>query len=292
MKNKKSLFWILGGVLAVALALTSSYYFLKEEHVASVNGEKISKDELYEQLVAQYGSDVLDTLITDKIIKQEMKKENIKVTKEELDKEMADYMDTYGGEEAFQQLLETNNVDVSAIKENMELYLATKKLIEPRISITDEDITSYFEENKDSFSEEEQVQASHILVDDEAAAKEVIKKLDAGEDFGELAKEYSTDTENSESGGELGLFGRGEMMQEFEDAAFNLTVGEISEPVKTEYGYHVIKVTDKKEAKEPVFEDVKEEVNSALFDTRMESEYSTWLNEKFEEYKIENFLEG
>ena len=81
------------------------------------------------------------------------------------------------------------------------------------------------------------------------------------------------------------------MVSEFEDAAFALETGKISNPVKTEHGYHIIKVTDKKKAKEAVFDDVKDEIKTALFDTKMETEYTTWLDEKFKEYKIENYLD-
>ena len=87
--------------------------------------------------------------------------------------------------------------------------------------------------------------------------KKLRKKLKDGEDFATLAEEYSTDTSNADNGGELGFFPRGKMVAEFEEAAFSMKVDEISDPVKTEHGYHIIHVTDKKEAKEAVFEDQK-----------------------------------
>ncbi|MED3551297.1 peptidylprolyl isomerase [Cytobacillus praedii] len=286
----KKTIWISGSAI-LAIALLVTIFAMSEKNVASVNGEKISEKELNELLVAQYGSEALDSLITEKIISQEKKKEKIKVSKEELDAEMTAYMESYGGKDAFEEILANNGVERSTIEKNIENYLVTKKLLEPRIKITDEEMKEYFEENKDSYAQAEQVQASHILVEDEVTAKEVRKKLDEGKDFTELAAEYSTDTSNSNSGGDLGYFARGEMVSEFEDAAFALEKGKISNPVKTEHGYHIIKVTDKKKAKEAVFDDVKEEIKTALFDTKMESEYTTWIDEKFKEYKIENHLE-
>ncbi|WP_223254486.1 peptidylprolyl isomerase [Bacillus sp. HNG] len=156
--------------------------------------------------------------------------------------------------------------------------------------MTDDEVKTYFEENKDSFAQPEQVQASHILVDDEGTANEVATKLADGADFAELAKEYSKDTANAGAGGELGYFGKGEMVADFENAAFSLGIDEISDPVKTEYGYHIIKVTDKKEAKEATFEENKDSIYKVLFDQKISEEYSAWLTEKTEEYKIERSL--
>ncbi len=291
MKNKKVLFWVLGSMLTIGAA-AAIFFTIQKDAVATVNGEKISEDELHERLVAQYGQELLDTLITGKVIEQEVKKENIKVTQEEIDEEKAAYAESYGGEEALKQTLETSGLTMADFEEDIESYLATKKLLEPRIEITEEDMKAYFEENKGSFAQQEQVNASHILVEDEETAKEVIGKLNAGGDFAELAAEYSIDESNKDAGGDLGFFGKGDMAEEFEEIAFSLEPGKISNPVKTEYGYHVIKVAEKKEAKEAVYEDVKEEIQNTLLETEMQTEYTAWLEEKFEEYEIKNYLES
>ncbi|QED46619.1 peptidylprolyl isomerase [Cytobacillus dafuensis] len=290
MKNKERVVWISALMIMIALVITLIVF--PNKNVASVNGEEITKDDLYDQLVAQSGPEMLDKLITDEIIEQEAKKEKVKISQDEIDKEMKTLAEQYGGEKAFDEILKTNGVDKTEFEKSMETYLTTKKLLEPRIKITDDEMKTYFEENKASFAQEEQVQASHILVEDEKTAKEVIKKINAGEDFAKLAKEYSTDASNSESGGELGYFGRGDMVEEFSNAAFSLPVGKISDPVKTEYGYHVIKVTDKKEAKEANYEDSKEKIKAAIFDSKISSEFSTWLDEKHKEYEIKNYLDG
>lgn len=287
MTNKKIL--IATGVL-LAAAIAVAFLLVFDNKAATVNGEKISKSELDDALSSQYGSTVLDTLISDEIIRQEMKNENIKVSDKEIAEEMEAYMDTFGGEDTFNEVLKNSGVDVSIIEKNIMTYLASKKILEPRIEITDEEIQTYFDENKDSFDKEEEVEASHILVDDEKTAKEVVKKIEQDEDFAELAKEYSTDTASKDNGGELGFFAKGDMVKEFEEKAFGMENGDISEPVKTEYGYHIIKVTDKQEPKKAELEEVKDEIKDILLESKLESEYSVWLNEKFEEYEIKTFL--
>lgn len=288
-KNKKILFSILGAVL-IALIVVAVVLVQKNNTAATVDGEKITKKELNEALNTQYGSTILDSLIADKIVDLEADKENIKVTDKEKKAEMDTLIESYGGEEAFNSALEANNASKADIEEQMVRYLKIKKLLEPSIEITDDEIKAYFEENKTNYDQAEQVEASHILVADEKTAKEVKKKLDDGGDFAKLAKEYSTDTATKEDGGELGYFSSGQMAEEFEKAAFSMKVDEISDPVKTDYGYHIIKVTGHKDAKAAKLEDHKDEIKEALLEQEIQTEYSTWLTEKKEKYKIKNYL--
>lgn len=290
MKNRKWIYIIIGAMLMIGIG--AAIFFTPKNLAAKVDGDEISMDELHEQLVSQYGTNTLDTLITNNIIDQEMKKEDIKISQAEIDEEMTAYMDSYGGEEAFNQIIAANGIEASAVEKDIKMYLASKKLVEPRIEITDDEMNEYFEENKDSYAQAEQVEASHILVEDEETANEVLQKLNGGADFAELASEYSTDTATAESGGELGYFGRGEMAEAFEEVAFSQEADTISEPVKTEFGFHIIKTTGKKEAKDAVFEDVKDEVKTALLDTKLQTEYPVWLDEKYEEYEITNYLQS
>jgi foldase protein PrsA len=292
-KKKRSItLWsVLGGVVVIGTML-AVFGFSKEDVVAKVGSKSISKEDLYTTLVDQYGEAALDTLIAEKIVELESEEEEITVKESEMDEELQTIQDSYGDEEAFNEALASSGASLDSVKENIKTYLLTEKLLKDRISISDDQIKEYFEANKDSFAQAEQVEASHILVEDEETAEEVKDKLADGGDFAELAKEYSTDTSNAESGGELGFFAKGEMVAEFDEKAFAMKTGEISEPVKTEFGYHIIKVTDKKAAKEAVLEDHKEEVKDILFDQALQTEYGTWLEEQKDEYKIENSLKS
>ncbi|HNX28903.1 MAG TPA: peptidylprolyl isomerase [Syntrophomonadaceae bacterium] len=285
---------ILLSVLVVILAGALVFVLIRsggtEEAVARVDGEAITKNELYDLLVQSNGQAALDSLISQKIIELETAKQDIQVSDAEIEKELDEVAEYYGGLDAFEQSLTSYNMTLQDVKEDLAVQVKLEKLMKEKITITDAEIKEYFNANQEQFAVEEQIKASHILVDSEEKALEVKQKLAEGKDFAELAKEYSTDTTNKEQGGDLGLVSRGQMVAEFEDAAFALPVGEISEPVKTEYGYHIIKVTEKIAAREGTLEENQEEIRETLFNQKMESEYSTWMEEQYKNHKVESLL--
>jgi foldase protein PrsA len=288
--GNKKVYFTISGVIVMVMAILFGTAF-NQDTVASVDGETITKNELYDVLVKQYGQDSLSYLIDNKIVEIAARKENVKISDEDVDAEMKEFVEANGGEESFHYALEQSGLTEKEIETEIVNYLKIVKLLESEVDITDEEMKTHFEENKDSYNEPEQVEASHILVENEETANEVKEKLDTGEDFAELAKEYSTDTSNAENGGELGYFSKGTMVEEFDNIAFSINVGEISDPVKTDFGYHIIHVTDKKEAKEANFEDHKEEIEQILFDQEISTEYSTWITEQREKLEIENTLD-
>ena len=158
---------------------------------------------------------------------------------------------------------------------NQALRERVTGIVEP----TDEDLLAYFERNISRYDSPEEVRASHILVEDEETAQEILNQLDAGADFAVLAKEHSTDTASAEKGGDLDWFARGRMVKEFEDAAFALEIGEVSGIVKSEFGYHIIKLTDRKAAHTPSLEEVKDQVRDNYIEEIRNERFTAWYEE-------------
>ena len=261
-----------------------------EEVVAMVNDVKITKEEYYDYMVEQNGEEVLEALILEKMLDLEVEANNIEVTEDEIDIEYAEMAEAYGGIEGLQNTLQMYGYTEDSIRKNLKLNLSIEKLMEPLINVTDDEIALYFAENKDDFDVSEQVKASHILVATIEEANDVLEKLNSGESFEDLAKEFSLDTSNAANGGDLGYFGKGAMVQPFEDVAFRLAVGEVSEPVETTFGYHIIKIFDKKAAEEATLEGSKETITEVLKETKMTEAYQTWYSEVKGKYTVKNNL--
>ncbi len=162
-----------------------------------------------------------------------------------------------------------------------------KQEILDKVAVTDEEAKAYYDENKEGFAEKEKAQARHILVATEEEAQEIRKQLDEGADFAELAAEKSTDKGTASKGGDLGYFERGRMVPEFEEACFNLEIGGVSEPIKTRFGYHIIKLEDKKEAGTKEFYEVSDEIKKKLLSGKQQKEHQEWLRQLEAEVTIE-----
>ncbi|GAI11028.1 unnamed protein product, partial [marine sediment metagenome] len=162
-----------------------------------------------------------------------------------------------------------------------------EKIVSKAVIVTEKEIRDHFERYKANFAKPEEIKASHIVLRTEVEAKAILSQLKAGADFAELAWRESIDPTTKEKGGDLGFFSRGKMIPAFEEAAFALEAGEFSEVVETPYGYHIIKVDEKKPAQEPNLELVREEIRKTLTEQKTWTTRSNLLQNLREEAKIE-----
>ncbi len=260
------------------------------EAVAKVNGVSIGKDQLYQAMLDGSGEQALDNLIDKELIRQEAEKAGIKVTSDDIDQQLKSIQSSFSSEEEFQQTLAAYNMTVEDLKKDMEAQVQLRKLLEPQIKITDDEIKQYYESNLEALKEPEQVRASHILVASKEEVETILADLNSGADFAAIAKEKSLDTASKDNGGDLGFFAKGDMEEAFANAAFSLKVGSVSDPIKTESGYHIIKVMEHKEAHTPTLEEKKDEIREQLVNEQLSTLSATWLEEKTSEATIEKSL--
>ncbi|WP_308637820.1 peptidylprolyl isomerase [Paenibacillus silvisoli] len=262
------------------------------EAVGSVNGVTITKNQLYDTMIAVGGQQTLNNLIQDELVLQEAKKKGIVISDKDAEAEIANIKKRFPSESEFQTALQQANMTLEDLKKQIPAQLRIRKLAEQRVKVTDEEVKQYFEANRANFDQPAQVKASHILVATKAEADAIMKQLKAGADFAKLAKEKSEDTGSKDAGGNLGFFGKGVMVAEFEEAAFSIKAGELGGPIQTQFGYHIIKVTDRKEAKAAKLEEEKEAIREQLMDQKVSELSPALLEELKAKAKITNTLQG
>ncbi len=155
------------------------------------------------------------------------------------------------------------------LKKRLIVESFLKKKVESESKVSDEDMQKFYEQNKEKFKSGEQIKASHILVKSEKEAKDIAAQLKAGGNFEELAKKHSADS-SAAKGGDLGWFGKGSMVPAFEKAALALKEGQISDVVKSDFGFHIIKLTGKRAAGIRPFEEVKEQIKGAIMPSKQQ----------------------
>lgn len=171
---------------------------------------------------------------------------------------------------------------LEALKKQVVIQVYLKSILDD--IIPEKDIKKEYNNLKDKFAGKEEVKASHILVENEDDAKAIYKELKDGADFAEVAKEKSIDTGSGAKGGDLGYFTKERMVPEFSEAAFKADKGEVTEPVKSDFGWHIIKVEDKRAVQAPKYEEVKERIQQSLANAAIERYVNNLLNESDVKY--------
>jgi peptidyl-prolyl cis-trans isomerase C len=240
-----------------------------ETIVSSFNGQTITLGEL-NQIWDQIPADsklqltkrsVLDQLISEKLLIQEAKNKGLEQDKDVLEQ-------------------------IKKITEQILVQSFIEKEIIGKVKVEDQEALTYYEANKDKFITKEQVYLYNILVDTEEKAKDILEKLKAGGDFIEIAKEKSIGP-SAAQGGDLGYVSKGELIPEIENVVFALEIGSISDIIKSEYGFHILKVTDKKPEVLKTFEEVKEEITKTLLSTKQKEAFDKLIEELKAQVTIE-----
>lgn len=283
-----------------AITLSELEKIVSMESKETLKGiEEDNKEKAKERL----RKEILKELIERRLQLQKAKKLGIGASKEEVKEAIDDIKKKNALDDLnFEKALAKENMTLKEYEDRLRDQIAITKLINQevrsRVAITDKDIASYYEDNKKDFFVAEQVKVSHIFLklpekagekerdDLKATLDKVVKKLRSGEDFAEVAKAYSQGPTAS-SGGGLGFLKKGEMAPELEEVAFLLKKGEISDPIWTRGGVHILKIEERGEGRYKPLEDVREEIRRILIDKETEKVYREWIRSLRENSFIE-----
>lgn len=302
------------GTLAVSLALVLALGASGCSNaglIAKVNGEGIKREDFdreIERYRTQYPTmfqnqdsefrfrrTLLDQMVDAVLLRQAAKREGVSVGDEDVDKQIENLKRGFADQAAFESALEKSGYTVDQFREFTRDQLTSQQLIgkvASGIEVSDDEVKAQYDGNKEKYVRQahEMYHASHILFDskDEKTAREVRDRIVDGEDFGKLAKEYSKDTVSAARGGDLG-WASTPYVQEFQTVAEKLPVGEISQLVKSTFGWHIIKILERKSDKQKSFDEVKEQIRQILFQQKQAQAYQNYLQKLRADAKIEVF---
>jgi peptidyl-prolyl cis-trans isomerase C len=318
-------FWVLVTVLAAVLLTSPALAGEKqapEDKVAVVNGSVITRADfdgemtrvqqralrmgksLSDSQLSKIKKQVLENLINRELLYQESQKQGVTVDEAAIDEQVRKLKERFPSATEFKSALSKANLSEAALRSQFKRGMAIQQFIDKqfvqKITVSDEESRAYYDGKPDLFKQPEQVRASHILIKvdpqaDESRKAEARKKLEMiqkrlrkGEDFAALAKEFSEGPSKGK-GGDLGYFRRGQMVKAFEEAAFTLRPGEVSDIVETKFGYHLIKVIDKKPGKTMAYKDVKDRLGDYLKQEKVQKEVRLYVEKLKEKAKVERF---
>lgn len=271
---------ILSSVLLLSLVLIATGCS-KDEEVASIKGESITQSQLYNELKAEYGFATLQTMLVNKTLEKEY---GDKVSKDEIDKAYKEIENQYGGEKQLEEVVSMYGYnDLDAYKKAIKQNLLVEAMVKDKVALSDEDYKEYFDNMADF---------DLIQVEDESKAKELLAKIEKGEDFNELAYENSVDTYTSSNEGKVGLTDlRNEETypKQLMETVSKMKDGEISkEPIKTDYGVFIVKINTNLKTSDAKLDDYKKQIEEYVMTNKsQDSEFvQTELGKLLKEYKV------
>lgn len=216
-----------------------------QKTIATVNGQKITKGEFDQKLEQQGGKAALQAMVTQDLVFQYAKDHNVTVTDQEVNDKLAEIQSHFPPGQ-FETMLKAQGISMDDAKKLVRENLLTTKAVDQNINVTDQQVNDYLKAQHLTVGAPAQVKARHILVKSKVLADQIEAQLRKGSDFAALAKQYSQDSGTKDKGGELGWFGPGQMVPAFQQAAFALKPNQISAPVQTPFGWHIIQVEETK----------------------------------------------
>jgi len=291
-------------VLLPAVVVAAARAEIADRIVATIDGEPITAHEVrqYEKEKRLDGTpepQVLDALITDKLLEKEIKAQGITARDDEIDRYVQEIQARNGmDDEQFKKALASQGMTFEAyrakVKTEIEKAQLVNREIRQRVNISPEEVQRYYDAHLDDYAVEERVRVRDIFFaierpgDDAAVARARAKAVEVrelavdGRDFGALAKQFS-DGPGADKGGELGTFARGEMEREVEDAISKLDRGKVSEPVQTATGFHLLRVDERISAGHKALDDVKDQIRDTLYNDALEERFQNWLSRDLRE---------
>ena len=304
MQNKKNSNWlqviynprILLFIICILLLIILALSFINMQQapndlvLVKVNGEQITRDDLFSEMYAQVGDETLENMVRSKLLSQKAETMGVTVSENELDVSIQEVIDeSFGGsEEEFHLVLGYYGYTPETFRDEMRTSILLEKIVFSFDDYSEEELRQFFDDNYNFFGQPEEIEVRHILLETEAEAEEVLQKLEQGGDFADLAREYSIDDSSSAEGGYLGFMMRGMMVKAFEESAFALSRGEVSGPVNSEFGFHIIEVLDRIEGFEVSFEDARLEVIEYFREEKMNDYIQTLYDEAEIIYMTDN----
>lgn len=308
-KNIMTVFKILAISIGIAMPCASAHAATINKFVAIVNDEVITQqdvDQMLAVLYAQYSQefkgdellqkmetvkkDILNQIIEDKLVLSRAKELGIKITESEINERLDYIKNGFPSEEVFYDTIRTQGVTVANLKDRYRDQIMMKKLVDyevkSKISVLPSETNAYYEKHKDRFRENDKYRIKNILIkakDDvsfelaKVEIEDIYCKLKEGGNFDDLARQYSQGP-NAEKGGDMGYIEKGQMLEVLDKAIFKLKLGEFSEPVKSDMGYHIFKAEDIKYGKQASLEEVQKDIQVIIFQEKFKAQVSEWLS--------------
>lgn len=287
--------------------ITSGQVELELRNVIAQYQNNVPPDQL-QQLQPKLRTQALENLINTELLFREADRKGITPSSEAINTELDGIISRFPSPEAFQQQMTKVGISREQMVKDIEQQLKVTALVKEALvavetTVTDEEVSQFYQGNPDNFESPEQVRAQHILLKINPNDAPEIKsqkrlelaglggKIQNGADFSKIAGEHS-ECPSKEQGGDLGFFERGSMVKPFEEAAFTLKVGEVSDIVETQFGYHLIKVTDRKEAGTVPLEEAREAIESYLKNTKEQEAVNSYIGTLREKAEIEYVQAG